>query len=324
MPLSRPRGHALIPTAVALLLVSSPGLSGANGAAVIDESGPQVAWTRLDYEASVSVARTRARLSLSRIASDDAVPDLLSPPTGGSALRPAGDSLMQMSVDTVLKGSLFSTKRYRGRVWFDPADGRSLQRSRLREGSDGNLRLYRYTDEGVYRLRLEPRSRSESERPPWEWGKRREAFFPLDPDAHSCARVVDPAVLIYLVSRESRRSEPGRRSYCVFNKRELYRVTVSRAGPERSEVSYVLSDADGESRIEGPRDLLKIRLDAELLGPASQDAEPFELLGLERTIHLLLEPRLGIPVRVTGYTPRVGEGGLDLVRVELAAASPGD
>jgi hypothetical protein len=299
-------------------------LAGANGAAVVEGSGPQVAWSRLDFEASVSVARTRAGLSLSRIASAEAAPELLSPPTGGTPLQPAGDSLMEMSVDTVLKGSLFSTKRYRGRVWFDPADGRSLQRSRLREGSDGNLRLYRYTDDGVYRLRLEPGNRSESERPPREWSKRREAFFPLDPDAHGCARVVDPAVLVYLVSREALRSEPPQRSYCVFNKRELYRVTVSQAGLERSEVSYVLSDADGESRIEGPRDLLKIRLDAELLGPAARDAEPFELLGLERTIHLLLEPRFGIPVRVTGYTPRVGEGGLDLVRVELGAASPGD
>jgi hypothetical protein len=323
MPLSRCPGHALNSVAVALLACVCS-LAGANGAAVVEEPDLQVAWSRLDFEASVSVARTRASLSLSRIASAEAAPDLLSPPTGGSPLEPAGDSLMQMSVDTVLKGSLFSTKRYRGRVWFDPTDGRSLQRNRLREGSDGNLRLYRYTDDGVYRLRLEPRNRSESERPPREWSKRREAFFPLDPDAHGCDRVVDPAVLVYLVSREALRSEPPQRSYCVFNKRELYRVTATPAGRVQAEVSFVRSDADGERRIESPQDLLKIRLDAELLGPTSQDAEAFELLGLERTIHLLLQPRSGIPVRVTGYAPRVGEGGLDLVRVELGTAPGGD
>lgn len=288
----------------------------ANGPAVPAPGGTGVEWVGLRYEAAVSVAKTDAEIRLARSMVEETRADLI-PVSGRSVLLPREESVLVLSLDSVVKGGLFSTKRYRGRVWFEPGDGRSLQRSRLREGSDGNLRVYRFTDTGVFRLRLEPRSKKESDEPPSQWGSRSENFFPFDPDALGCPTVVDPAALLYLVSAgdwvTSQRSE----SFCVFNKRELYRVTITSLDTEVIDVSFTLGEGGVERTVAGGRNVRRVRLEPELLGSAS-DPEPFEFLGLERSIDLLVDQELGIPLRVIGYTPRVGEGALDLARVELA------
>jgi len=282
----------------------------------IDDS--QVAWRRLVLRASKLFARITLEIRLAAVPATEAVVSLV-PSPHGMALSP-GDSEVLLATVDIESVSGFSRKKWLGNGWFRPADGSALQRVRFKPGEDGTKKIYRYSSDGVFRIVSEPNSSREAKLPPAEWTKSSERFFPFRGKSADCAKISDPFVLLYVLS-STPLSSGDRSRVCVFNKKALYFATLEVAGSERVAVDYSWESAGRETRINHKIATLKVQLTARAVDPQVEAREPFEFLGLEGEIEILVDPTSRLPVAIRGNLPSVGR--LDFELSEATAARQG-
>ncbi len=219
------------------------------------------------------------------------------------ALAPRTPRLLHLKVTSHLKWFL-TTKSWLGDLWLQP-DGVALQRNRLKSGKRPNLKIYRYAEDGVYRLRHRPDERNDS--PPGRWPLESERFYPYPRAVRQrCPIIGDPYVLLILLSQDKVPGEP----LCLFNKRTVYQVTLERKGKRSISVAYRLDDDTVQTRLEAERWLIRpVPLEPE------RSPEPFEFLGMEGTIEVLRDPATHLPVQFQGRVENFPRARLSLTRV---------
>ena len=62
------------------------------------------------------------------------------------------------------------------RVWFDPQQGAVLGRIRSRRGQNDYQKKYRFTEQGVFRHRREPKNKKEAALSAQQWTDTKDAF----------------------------------------------------------------------------------------------------------------------------------------------------
>ena len=106
--------------------------------------------------------------------------------------------------------------------------------------------------------------------------------------------------------------------YCVFHKRQLYRVTLHDGGIKTVDVDYQVNTGqktdDVDRKIQAHRMLLK----AVPLGNYGGEVEDFSFLGFKRDVELLFDPITRLPVMISGHIPTLGHSVLRLKLVQLA------
>ncbi len=219
------------------------------------------------------------------------------------ALAPQTSRLLHLKVTSHLKWFL-TTKSWLGDLWLQP-DRVALQRNRLKSGKRPNLKIYRYAEDGVYRLRYRPDGKNESS--PERWPLESERFHPYPRAVRQrCPVIGDPYVLLILLSQAEVPGEP----LCLFNKRTVYQVTLQRAGKRTVSVAYRRDGDTVQTRLEAERWLIRpVPLDPE------RSPEPFEFLGMEGTIEVLRDPVSHLPVRFQGRVESFPRARLSLTRV---------
>jgi hypothetical protein len=220
------------------------------------------------------------------------------------------DSVMRLDVHAHAE-TAFDNYNTEGQVWFAPDSIAVLQRDRLKPGSGGSRKIYRFSTDGAYRIRLEPDGRDESRQPPANWTRLRRNFYPYDLLAAGCEPVTSPELLLYRAS--SRDAVNGGAAYCVFVDDALYRVWLESRGEESRAVNYAVKTGDRLEQVSGTRQTLKLVLRVE---PISPEADPaaFELLELRGAIAIYLDAGTRVPVLITGE--RAGAGELEVGLLE--------
>ncbi len=264
----------------------------------------EVPWERLVFEDANALTSVRTAITVASLSAEEAGTLLIAAP-GGDGLPVAGERALALSADIEADNRLLADKSWRGLVWIRP-DGTALQRIRDKRAPDRNRRTYRFTPTGVFRIRAEPDGAAEEDAPPASWTDITEKTFSYGAGARDCARVSDPAALLFLLSRDPPAASEGARRECVFNKKTLYRAEIEPAGHEAVSADHA-EERDGARRsVEGTRRALRLRIRARPLGAPDAD-ERFEFLGIEGDVELLLEEPSGLPLRIRGRIPDFGD-----------------
>jgi hypothetical protein len=187
----------------------------------------------------------------------------------------------------------------------------------LRRGEDDFKKIYRFTDKGVFRHRMEPKNSQEASLAPEKWTDIKDSFYPYDQAYLECSGVSERSLLIYIISAAIVSEVNNPISLCTFGKRQLYRLHLRKEGTHPIKISYIEKTDQSEIRRDGKVKTHKITIKAEPIESDLKEMENFSFLGFHDDISIYLDPVSRLPIQASGIIPTAGKAHLRLSRVEL-------
>ena len=200
-------------------------------------------------------------------------------------------------------------------VWFSPQDATALGRLRLRRGQDDFKKLYRFTKQGVFRHRREPKDPQEILQEPEKWTDVRDTFYAYDLTKPGCPNVSDRLLLIYIASAADIQENDRPISMCVFGKRKLFHVQLKPSGIQSIKADFVEKKQGKETRRQEKMRGLKIELEVSSLKSDQSREENFSLLGLHKNIAFHIDPETKLVLQISGESSSGRKGILKLKEV---------
>ena len=276
----------------------------------------RVLWSRLFFRAKGAVVDVKVDVRLSPFSSAEFESIWRTNPKS-SPLPPLGQEVYNISVNRVIDHIFSPPVTLSNQVLFEPNQAETLYRVRLRRGKDDIKRTYWFSREGVHRLRTKPSNKGEASGDPATWTDARTSFYAYDLAQLGCLQVMDPMLFIYLLSAACMDKKGDSLSLCVFGKQQLHRVRMQVEGLQTLEVDYSENREEGKVRKKGKVDGLRVTFEAQSLHTDLKDAENFSFLGFHKDITIDIDPKLRIPLQVSGKIPMVGAVTLKLSGVEI-------
>jgi len=276
----------------------------------------QVGWTRLLFKGKTFVGKVSVEVQLAFIPPDEAQRVLITSPKG-IPISMESPNVVRLTVHRTIDSTFSSKITEEDKIWFNPIQASVLGRIRLRRGDDDFLKMYRFTDLGVFRIQKEPAHKNELKLSPDKWTNIGENFYDLDRKQMECAITSERSILLYAASAGefSNNSQPV--SLWAFGKRQLHRVRLSADGLQSLKVNYLEKKQDAEVTKQAKVDALKIALQAQPLDTDLDDMENFSFLGLRKNIAIFLDPTSRLPLQISGKLPKLGTVHLKLSAVML-------
>lgn len=260
----------------------------------------EVPWRELTLAGAKPLGKVEIHLTLRHLPRETAAARLIASPEGRPIPPPAMGAL-ELHGDAALE-AVFLGRTVSASTISLTTDGTALQRVKLREGRKRYTKTYRFTEQGVYRLKVAPRDKQEAKQPRSAWTKVKKAFYPYAANTDDCRIVSEPTGLFYLLSANP---AEGLEGFCFFFDDELHRLAIRPRGRETIAVDYVRDPAtEAEHRTTGKIEALVVSVDK----PAApgKDEKPFEFLGLHGAIRFHLDPATRLPLRISGTAPGLG------------------
>lgn len=265
----------------------------------------RVGWTRLSYTASKFGISSRSEVTLKHIGAAEARSALIAPPRGEGLVPHRNDNLL-LRLDNRALGRDSHLD-----LWLDPQDATAYQRSLIEAGKKRpRYKVYRFLQNGVFSRRLFP-EKGEEALPRERWSDVVEEIDRFDPSRGGA--VTEPAALFYVVAAAPLDKPGDRIELRVFSDRLVRPVEIIASGNERLEVDHVVHTAEGERRVKGPLETLRLIIHPRPVGDAK--IKDFKFLGIEGDVELHLDPQTRAPVRISGKAPYAGK--LRIVLTEL-------
>jgi hypothetical protein len=274
----------------------------------------QVQWTELSFHAKNFWVEVSSRVELKSFPVADIEAALLSTPKG-VPVKTAKSEAYQMAINTTIDPRFRSPVHVHNKIWFNPKDTAALGRVRLRRGDDHFKKMYRFTDQGVFRHRIEPKNKKEATLEPERWTDIKDSFYPYDLTRLGCSFVSERSLLVFIISAVDFSINNDPLSLCVFGKRQLHRVQLQKQGVFPLSVNYIEKTQQTTIRKEGTVDTLKITIAAEPMDSELKQAENFSFLGFHSDIAIYIEPTSRLPIQAGGVIPTVGRAQLKLNEV---------
>ena len=202
-------------------------------------------------------------------------------------------------------------------VWFIPRDGTALGRFRLRQGKDDFKKVYRFTRQGVFRYRQEPKNKQEARKEPDQWTDILDTFYSYAPAQLGCTNVTDRLLLIYIAAASGMPENKQPLSVCAFGKRALFHVKLKPAGLESIKAEFTEIKNQIETRRQGKINAFKIDLETQQLPSDLGIDENFSFLGLRKNISIYLEPETNLPIQISGEISSDRKAVLPLQRAQI-------
>lgn len=280
----------------------------------------QVLWSELSFRAKRAVVDVKVDVRLAPLSTADfesiwrTNPQPIPPPS-------LGQEVYNISANRVIDHIFSPPVTLANQVLFEPHQAAAFYRVRLRRGKDEIKRSYWFSRQGVHRLRTKPSTKGEASGDPEKWTDARTSFYPYDLTQLGCPQVTDPVLLIYLLSAAQMNKSGDSLSLCVFGKQQLHRLRMQVEGLQTLEVDYSENWDEGNVRKKGKVDGLRVTLEAQPLQSDLEDAENFSFLGFQKDIIIDIDPKLRIPLQVSGRIPTIGTVALKLSGVEMRGSS---
>lgn len=306
-------GKKLLALAVTWVLVWFDGNypSRAQSDSPLELDANQIPWSHLVYRAqslwvdvTVDVrlepqtqAKMQAELPVNRRGEAIQIPD-----AGG----------FRMTTDIETDVAFKPTVEKKNLVWFIPHDATALGRLRLRRGKDDFKKIYRFTKQGVFRHRQEPKNKQEALLKPEKWTDTSDTFFSYQPAQLGCANVTDRLLLSYIAVAAGLQENSQPLSVCVFGKRKLFRVRLKPAGVQSIESDFSEIKHQTQIRRQGKLNALKINFEIRQLASDLGIDENFSFLSLRKNISIYVEQATRLPIQIRGDIPSAGHAVLNL------------
>ena len=276
----------------------------------------RVPWTHLSYQAKTFWVEVSTQIRLESMPATEVEASLLSSPQGVPLKASIPESYkiaLDMSVDSIFHSPI----KVVNRVWFNPHDATALGRLRLKRGDDDFKKVYRFTKQGVFRHRREPKDQQETPQDPENWTDLRDTFYSYNLAKLGCPNVSERLLLVYIVSAAEILKSEKPLSLCVFGKRQLHRAQLRPLGLQSLKVDFVEKNQQAEVRRQGKIDVFKIALETQPLESNLEKPENFSFLGFHEDIVFFIDPVSNLPIQISGKIPRVGKSTLKLNEVQL-------
>jgi hypothetical protein len=280
----------------------------------------QVLWSRLSFRAKRAVVDVKVDVRLAPFSTAEFESVWRTNPQSIPLPSP-GQEVYNISVNRVIDHIFSPPVTLSNQVVFEPNQAAALYRVRLRRGKDDVKRTYWFSREGVHRLRTKPSTTGEASQDPAKWTDARTSFYLYDLTQPGCPHVMDPMLLIYLLSAAHIDKSGENLFLCVFGKQQLHRLLMRAEGSQTLEVDYSENREEGEVRKKGTVDGLRITLEAQPLQSDLKNAENFSFLGFHKDITIDIDPKLRLPLQISGRIPTVGTVALKLSGVEMRGSS---
>ena len=280
----------------------------------LDANG--VPWSQLSFHAKNFWVEVSTDVKLVSMPVAAVQPLLISTPKGIPVKIKAPEA-SQMTINTTIDPRFRSEVHIYNRIWFNPSDSAALGRIRLRRGEDDFKKIYRFTKQGVFRHRVEPKDKKEASLPPEKWTDMNDSFYPYDQIRLGCSGVSERSLPLYILSAARISKIEDALSLCVFGKRQLHRVTLRNEGEHPVSVSYVEKKQHAESRKKGMIKAFKIVLTSEPMKSDLKKPENFSFLGFHKDISIYIDPVTRLPLQASGFIPTVGKVSLTLREVHV-------
>jgi len=273
-------------------------------------------WSRLSYRADNFFGKVTTEVRLETLPAEAAA-DLLLPVPKMDALQPSGATVISITVDSDIKPLIGPSESLNTRSLCNPGDGAALQRVRLRQGDKVWQKSYRFEPDGVYHERKKPTGNKQKELPPNQWKTFEQRLYEYLPGHAECPAVLEPSELLYLASVLDFSGEKSQLNLCVFDKKQLHRVTVTPGGTRQLKVNYLAGPPGKQSRREGAVDVVKFSFQTQLMDPSDTKLEDFSFMGLQGDFELYVDGATRVPVQVDGAIPGIGKLQIRLEEVEF-------
>lgn len=276
----------------------------------------EVHWNSLTFKSDNFLGTTTTEARLAEVPVDEIEGMLIASPQG-LVLKPSGTKVFIVTINSTIDPLIGSDELLVTRLWFAPQEATALQRVRLRKGKEKWEKTYRWTENGVYRLRIKPKGADEEELPIERWTNVENSFYPYDLDQSKCGPVSGPSALLYVVSATDLAVGDQPLHLCVFNKKQLHLVRVRAEKHQFLKIDYLEKSQHKEIRKNGKAEVIKISVTSRSLFADEVKAEPFSFLGLKGDFYIYVDKVSKIPVQVSGNISGLGKVKIRLHRVEL-------
>ena len=277
----------------------------------------RIAWRSLSYKVNNIFGKVATDVYLSTSAAEEVADLLITDPTG-EALQPSGATVSKLTVHSRIAPLLGLEEILKTQSWFDPNGAGALQRIRLRLGQRKWQRSYRFTQQGVFRLKKIPKDSREENLPLEKWTKIRNHFYLYGDNGLECPQILEPASLLYIVSAIDLTTAHPPLNLCVFNKKQLHLVKVSVGGSQSLQVNYLEKLGDSQTRVDKKIDTIKISFQPLSLAPTDIEPEAFSFLGLKGDFDIFIDKTSRIPVQVSGKIAAFGKVDVFLHEVAIS------
>jgi len=308
--------------AATCFLIAMVGCGALYGKAMAESSSSltldagQVQWKRLSFFAKKKFqVEVSTQIDLASLPSSRAEAEL---PTSrqGIPIKLDSDRVSQMTVNTVIDPVFRPPVNIYNRIWFNPRDAEALGRIRLRRGEDDFKKIYRFTDRGVFRHRMEPKDIKEALQEPEKWTDIKDSFYPYNLTQLGCTIATERSLLLYILSAAEISKIGNSFSLCVFGKRQLHRLQLKQEGTYPVNVNFMDNTQPNEIRKQERINAIKIAITAEPMESDLNEVENFSFLGLHKDISIFIDPATHFPVQVSGIIPGIGTVHLKLNEVK--------
>lgn len=281
----------------------------------------RIPWTQLTFHAKNFWVEVTTGIQLMLGSASEVEAELLKSPKG-SPVRAETMKTAQMTINTIIDPVFRPEVNIHNQVWFDPSNAAALGRIRLRRGDDDFKKIYRFTKQGVFRHRIEPKDKREGRLKPDKWTDIKDTFYPYDLNQRNCPGVSERSILIYILSAAATSKHNTPLKLCVFGKRQLHRVQLRKEGIQPVKINYIEKNQQVETRKEGTLKALKMAITAQPLESHLEDGENFSFLGFHKDIKIYMDPTSGLPIQASGIIPTIGKA--DLVLEEMRSGQISD
>ncbi len=190
-----------------------------------------------------------------------------------------------------------------------PGDARLVQRERFSGGSDRRFKFWDYLPQHIVRERRDPGGLETESPEDWPLSGHSLINYPQMP---STVVVTDAYALLVLATR-FHNSDDQRLDVVVHTDFNFYRVRMTHGNRGQLEVDYAV---EGQRPVRGKRKIRTVMLQVEPLGQLAEETD-FSLMGLQGPLEMDFDVEQGIPVKIRGEAPRLGQSYIDLKRVVL-------
>ena len=276
----------------------------------------RVPWSKLSYRVKNFSAEVNTQVQLESLPTAEVEVALIKS-SQGVPLRVSRPESYKISVQRVVDAIFSAPVTSSTQVWFNPQDATALGRVRLRVGKKDFKKIYRFTDQGVFRHRREPKDRQEVSKQPDQWTNIRDTFYTHDLDQLGFHNVTERLVLIYIISAAELSESMQPLSFCVFGRRQLFHIQLKPDGLHSLKVDFIEKNHQGEIHRQGKVEALKIDLAIQPLPSDLDEDEDFSFLGFEKDIAIFIDPKSNLPIQLSGKIPKVGNSTVKLHQVQL-------
>ena len=274
----------------------------------------RISWVQLKFGIRKLSVAVNTQVQLQSLPAAEVEAALLASPQG-EPLKTAKPEAYMMSVKNIVDPIFKPPIETMNQVWFNPQDATALGRLRLRRGQDDFEKAYRFTKQGVFRHRREPKDQEEILQEPEKWTDVKDTFYAYNLTKLECPSVIDRLLLIYIASAADIKENDRPISMCVFGKRKLFHVRLKPSGFQSIKADFIEKRLGKETRRQEKIRGLKFELEISSLRLDQSIEENFSLLGLHKKIAFHVDPATKLVLQISGENSSGRKGTLRLKEV---------